>query len=368
MRQLLLQVALGTNFDEVAAAADNAAQKSEEIGQSNTQAGEQSALGLGVATAAVGTLTAGLEVAAQEMSKTEATFQKMASVKMPVDEVRNMISSLISATFPQEDALAYVRTLKQIGITAEDSLTRGATAFNTIQVGTGVAEDQVVRFSNSMVAMGIDMNNIPSTFNAIAYANANMVGGFQTYVDWMAKYDSTFKDMGLNIDQTAVLIAGATKKFGGGRAAYTGLATAIKESNGDLGKMEELLGMQPGSLQNASETTAAYSGRLDKNTQIMQDNTTWVQKAQAAVSKLTTEYGGILSPIASAGGAIGGFATTIGGLLTMRAAMATASSTAILAQNAETGSTIANTAASEGNIISKGAAKIASMASAIATG
>lgn len=359
---------LGNNYDQVASAAENAAQKSDDIGQSTANAGQESAVGLGVATAAVGTLTAGLELAAQQMGKTEATFQKMANVNLPVAEVRNMISSLISATFPQEDALSYVRTLKQIGLTSEDSLSRGAAAFNTIQVATGVGSDSVIKFSNSMVAMGIDMNNIPSTFNAIAYANANMVGGFDTYVGWMQKYDSTFKGMGLTIDQTAVLVAGATKKFGGGRAAYTGLATAIKDSNGDLGKMEELLGMVPGSLQNASETTAAYGGKLDKNNQIMKDNTTLVQKAQAEISKLTTEYGGIISPIMSAGGAIGGFATTIGGLITMRAAMATASATSIMAQNAETGSIIANDAALNGNIFSRGAAKIASMASAVATG
>ncbi len=360
--------ALGASFDEAADSAEDAADKADEVGNSTSSNSAEAAIGAGVATAAVGALTAGLEGTAQQASATDATFVKMSSVKMPVEQVKAMIGSLVSATFPEQDAIAYVRTLKQIGLTSEDSLTRGARAFNTIQVGTGVADDQVVRFSNSMVAMGMDMNNIPASYNAIAYANANMVGGFQTYIDWMAKYDSTFHSMGLNIDQTAVLISAATKKFGGGRAAYSGLNDAIKASNGDLTVLEQQLGMQPGSLENASQATAAYSGKLESNRKVMEDHSTIMQKAQAEISKLSSEYSGIIAPLASFGGAVSGVITMGAGLVTMKATMATATSTNILANSAETGSLGVNTAATEGNILSKSASKVSSMASAAATG
>ena len=319
-----------TAIDQVSTSADRAAEKTEEIGTSASSASAESTLGMGAVTAGLGTLTAGSEAAAQKADTLEATFEKMSSVKMPEAEVKSMVTSLTNATFPTEDALLYIKTLKQIGITSETSLSQGASAFNKIALATGVSSDQVVTFSNSMVAMGIDMNNIPSTFNAIAYANANMVGGFGTYIQWMQKYDSTFKSMGLNIDQTAVLISAATKKFGGGRAAYSGLNTAIKESNGDLSVLEEKLGMQPGSLENASQATAAYSGKIDQNAAITEKHTTLLQKMKAAVDDLSTTYGGSIAQVASFGGAIGGLITAYTGLSTARSAAA-------LAAGAETG-------------------------------
>lgn len=319
-----------TAIDQVSTSADRAAEKTEEIGTSANSASAESTLSMAAVTAGLGTLTAGSEAAAQKADTLEATFEKMSSVKMPEAEVKSMVTSLTNATFPTEDALLYIKTLKQIGITSETSLSQGASAFNKIALATGVSSDQVVTFSNSMVAMGIDMNNIPSTFNAIAYANANLVGGFSTYIGWMQKYDSTFKSMGLNIDQTAVLIAAATKKFGGGRAAYSGLNTAIKESNGDLSVLEQKLGMQPGSLENASQATAAYSGKIDQNAAITEKHTTLLQKMKAAVDDLSTTYGGSISQVASFGGAIGGLITAYTGLSTARSAAA-------LAAGAETG-------------------------------
>lgn len=342
-----------TAIDQVSTSADRAAEKTEEIGTSANSASAESTLSMAAVTAGLGTLTAGSEAAAQKADTLEATFEKMSSVKMPEAEVKSMVTSLTNATFPTEDALLYIKTLKQIGITSETSLSQGASAFNKIALATGVSSDQVVTFSNSMVAMGIDMNNIPSAFNAIAYANANLVGGFSTYIGWMQKYDSTFKSMGLNIDQTAVLISAATKKFGGGRAAYSGLNTAIKESNGDLSVLEQKLGMQPGSLENASQATAAYSGKIDQNAAITEKHTTLLQKMKAAVDDLSTTYGGSISQVASFGGAIGGLITAYTGLSTARSAAA-------LAAGAETG-------AENVGILSKIRSAAASVSSAIAT-
>ena len=73
-----------------------------------------------------------------------------------------------------------------------------------------------------------------------------------------------FAQMGMNVDQSSVAIVAATKKYGGGRAALSGLSEALKNSNGDLSKMEEELGLQPGALTNASQATSQYAGNIDQ--------------------------------------------------------------------------------------------------------
>lgn len=360
-----------TSVDELASSADEAADSLEDVESAADDATGTSVLGAGAATAAVATLTAGLEETAESGESANATFEKMSSATFPEAQIRAMVASLTNADFDTADALLYIKTLKQMGVTSQDALSKGAKAFNQIQVATGVSSDQIVRFSNSMVAMGIDMNNIPSTFNAIAYANANMVGGFKTYVDWMAKYDSTFKSMGLNVDQTAVLISAATKKFGGGKAAYSGLNEALKETGGNVQGLEKFFKgyMDSGALENASAETEKYSGKVEKNAEISEKHTTIMQKAAAAVEDLSTQYSGIIAPIASYGGAISGAITFMGSMITMKAALATAANTAALAQSAEnvatnegvlskissTASTVASTAATAAKTVATGA-------------
>lgn len=352
---------LGASFDEVSTKADEAANSASNVGTSTNQAATTGTTGMLGATVAIAGMTVGLEGAAEWSNTTNASFEKMSNAKLPEAELRAMVAAMTNVNFPTEDALLYIRTLRQTGVTATDSLNSGAIAFNQIQVATGVSNEEVVKFSNSMVAMGMDMNNVPSSFNAIAYANANMVGGFSTYANWMQKYDSTFKEMGLNIDQTAVLISAATQKFGGGRAAYTGLNEAIKASNGDLSILEQQLGMQPGALANASEATAAYSGKLETNTKITNEHTTILQQAKAYLSDLATQYGDVIGVVGSVGGIIG----SATGVIMAASTAYTAHATSIMA-NATATST--NTAAENSGIMAKVRSTASTIASTVATG
>jgi len=357
--------ALGSGLDEVSNSADEAAEKTEQIGTAAQNAEETSLTSMASITLGLGAMTAGLEASAREANNTNATFEKMASVKFPEEQLRSMVANLTNVKFPLQDALLYIRTLRQAGITSIEAQEAGAKAFNTIAVGAGVSSDEVVKFSNSMVAMGMDLNNIPASFNAIAYANGNMIGGFSTLINWLQKYDSTFHEMGLNIDQAAVLVSAATKKFGGGRAAYTGLNEAIKESSGDLSVLEEKLGMQPGALANASAETEKYSGKLEKNAQISREHTTIIEQTTAWLEDLSTKYGDLIGSVGSVGGALGGLTSTITAVSTAKMAF---TSTLGVETAAENTSTLAKIRSRAADIAGAAATAIRTQATAIQTG
>ncbi|KYC53867.1 MAG: Chromosome partition protein Smc [Candidatus Methanofastidiosum methylothiophilum] len=304
------------SIDEVGKSAEDAAKQTEQVGNKSEKAGEQAEGGFGQAVLALAGLTAGLELAVEKTDELNAKFSKMSNTvgSIPEENMRKLVADITNAHFPADEALNYITLLKQMGVTSEDSLRRGATAMNEMRVATGSSEETINKFANSIVVMGIDLNNLPEAFNAIAYAQANVVGGFSTYVQWMQKYDSTFKEMGLNIDQTAVLIAAATKKFGGGRAAYQGLNEAIKESNGDLSILEQRLGMQPGALSRASEETAKYSGKIDRNTQSVQEHTTAWQKFMAMLEDFQVVYGDWISFFGSIVSVITGVTAAVVGM------------------------------------------------------
>lgn len=293
------------SIDGVGKAAEEAAKSEDKVGSSAEKASNTGTNSFNDLALALTALTAGLEIAAEKTNELNTSFSKMSNSagSIPEEKMRDMVATLSNAHFPAEEVLTYITLLKQMGVTSEESLSRGAEAMNKMRIATNSSEETIKKFANSLVVMGIDLNNLPEAFNAIAYAQANVIGGFDTYVQWMQKYDSTFKEMGLNIDQTAVLIAAATKKFGGGRAAYQGLNEAIKESNGDLSILEQRLGMQPGALSRASEETAKYSGKIDRNTKSVQEHTTALQGAGDAVSDLNVRYGDALAFVESFGAA-----------------------------------------------------------------
>lgn len=299
---------------ELGRTTEDTAKKTEDLGNKSTQAGQAAETGFAEAALALSGLLAGLQLTADQVDELNIRFSKMSNSagSIPEGKLRDLVATLSNAHFPSDEVLDYITLLKQMGVTSEDSLGRGATAMNEMRIATGTSEDTIKKFANSIVVMGINLDDLPSAFNAIAYAQANVVGGFDTYVQWMQKYDSTFKDMGLNIDQTAVLIAAATKKFGGGRAAYQGLNEAIQDSNGNLSVLEQKLGMQPGALSRASEETAKYSGKIERNTQSVEDHVGVYQKLQAVWDDILVRGGDILAMLLQVGIGIGGLAGIFG--------------------------------------------------------
>ena len=121
----------------------------------------------------------------------------------------------------------------------------------------------------------------------------------------MKKYDAQFKELGFNVDQASVIIAAATQKFGGGRAALSGLNEALKESNGDTRALEQALGLQAGALDNASQITGQYEGQLQQLADEEAEHKSILDQLNAAWDDMSLALSPILSPLGSFMGLIG---------------------------------------------------------------
>lgn len=277
-------------------------------------------------------------------------------------QVKEMLNHITNATFPHDEAIKYTNLLNQMGVTGSDALGKSATAMDIINDATGIGADNVMKLSSSFNVMGVDMTNIEGSYNAVAYAQDNVIGGVEAYVGWMTKYDAEFANMGLNIDQSAVLIAAATQKFGGGRAAYTGLNDAIKETNGDLGELEKSLGMQPGALANAEQATGQYAGKVDELAAQEAEHKTWLDQVGAAYDDFTLSVGDTMAPINNLLGSFGGIMSIMPGIVSvqmlynsLKGSEATADNVSFLSKVKNTGSTIAETVAKGANAVATGA-------------
>lgn len=262
-------------------------------------------------------VASGAEDMAQEMNENAISVGQLATqAGIAEPQMVSLINNISNATFPNDEAMMYVKSLDQIGVSSEN-LGQSATDLDKINDAFGMGANTVNSLGQELSVLGVDMNNVSSSFNALAYANANTVGGMDNYYNFLKKYDAQFKELGFNVDQASVIIAGATQKFGGGRAALSGLSTALKESNGDTRALEEALGLEAGSIENATKLTGQYEGQLQQLADEEAEHKTLLDQVGAAWEDVSLAASSAFSPVLSViglVGQVGSFGTQVKGL------------------------------------------------------
>jgi len=265
----------------------------------------------------VGALGDQAEGMAQEMNEAAISVGQLATqTGIAEPEMVSLINEISNATFPNDEAMMYVQALNQMGV-ASENFGKSATDMDKINDAFGLGAQTVTGLSNELSVLGVDMNNVSSAFNALAYANANTVGGMQNYYNFIKKYDADFKQLGLDVDQASVIIAQATHKFGAGKAAYKGLSDAMKEADGDTRKLEQALGLQAGTLDNASQITGQYEGQLQALANEEMEHKTILDQLGAAWEDISLSVSQFLTPFMSVIGligSIGSFGLQVSGL------------------------------------------------------
>ena len=242
---------------------------------------------------------------ADGMNEAKITLGQLATVTGVAEpEMESLVTSISNVTFPNEEAMLYIKNLQQMGVDSKN-FGQSATEINKIHDAFGLTAGMTNSMATELSVLGVDMNNVSSSFNALAYANANTKGGMDNFYTFLKKYDAQLHDLGYNVDQASIIISGATQKFGGGRAALSGLSTALKEADGDSRKLEEALGLQSGSLDKASSITGKYEGQLLQLAEEEEEHKTILDQMGAVWEDIALRCGGAIEGIAGFAGVLG---------------------------------------------------------------
>lgn len=253
----------------------------------------------------VGNLGSQAEGMAQDMNRASISVGQLATqTGIAEPQMVNLINTISNATFPNEEAMLYVKGLSQMGVETS-RLGESATNLDRINDAFGMGAPNVMSMSNELKVLGVDMNNVSSAFNALAYANANTSGGMETFTGFLRKFDVQFKELGFDVDQSAVIIAAASKKFGAGRPGFQGLSNALKECGGNVQELEKSLGLAPGTLENASAATGEYEGQLQDLANEEAEHKTLLDQIGAAWEDVSLSIGSIASPMMGVVGLFG---------------------------------------------------------------
>ena len=315
----------GGGLDEASSGADDLADSLEGAAESSNELSDSMGLIEGAMLMDVanqmGQIGSNAEGMAQDMNAASITVGQLATnVGMAEPQMVSLINNISNATFPQSEAMAYVNALNQMGVSA-DKLGESATNMDKINDATHVGYQSVMNLTAGLRSMGIEADNLPASFNAIAYAEANVYDGTNTLAATLRTQAGNLNEYGLSVDQVVVVLGALQSQTGlTGRKLSSELGSRLKECNGDINALEQSLGLTNGTLQNASALTGQYAGQIQALADEEAEHKSWLDQLNAAWEDMQLYLSPVLSPLMSFAGIIGGFgsfAMQINGILTL---------------------------------------------------
>lgn len=312
---------ISSDFDDVGNSADDAADKVDNL-QGSMDLLEASAL-ISISSE-LSNLGGQAEGMAQEMNTAAISVGQLSTnVGMAEPQMVSLINNISNATFPQNEAIAYASALNQMGVSA-DRLGDSATNMDRINDATGLGYEKVIKLTQGLQSMGISADNLPASFDAIAYAQSNVTGGADTLQRTLMRQASTINEYGLNVDQVVLIMNKLSQQGVSTTKMGTELSNVLKENNGDLSAIEQSLGLTTGALSNASAVTSEYSGQLQNLADEEAEHKSLLDQVNAAWEDMQLVLSPVLSPLSSVMGLIGqagSFAVGINGLVQLANSM-----------------------------------------------
>lgn len=297
-----------TGQKEVANSSRNASQGLKETNESLKINTDYNTLSAGSSMYLAGQLSSlgtQAEAAARNLNETKISLDQVAKMAgVSDDQMANYVTTMSNETFPNEEAILYSKNLTQMGVDAKNFVEQG-TNIDKINDAFGLGAETTNSLVTELSVLGVDMNNISESFNALAYANENTKGGMENFYSFLRKYDSQLNELGYNTDQAAIIISAATHKFGGGRAALTGLSKALDEAGSDSNALESALGLQTNSLAHASEETSSYEGQLQSLADEEMEHKTILDRVGAAWDDFKLQHADAITSLQAGMGVFG---------------------------------------------------------------
>ena len=290
------------SFDEIGNSVNNANTEIDEMQGNLDMINAGALIGIGSELGSLGDKAEGM---AQNMDQAAISVGQLATnTGMAEPQLVDLINNISNATFPQNEAIAYVEMLNQMGVSA-NNLGDSATNIDRINDATGMGYQNAMQLVRGFGALGVQGDNLESTFNAVAYAQSNSVGGAADMGQILKMQAGTLNEYHVGVDAATVAISDLSHKYGSARKAGAALSSALKDNNGDLKAVEQQLGLNDGALTNASDITGQYQGKLMELANQEAEHKTPVQQLSAAYEDLTLKMSPVLTPLASFMGLIG---------------------------------------------------------------
>lgn len=246
-------------------------------------------------TAATAGAGAGLEAFARGQQDSNAqTRQLAASLGISEGAMRDLAGETANVGFPLNEVLDLMELGKQQGLKSSESLKSYAEFWDKVGDATGESATELGKAGTALQTMGVDVGHEADALDALGFIQEKTTSTQSDFLGLLGRIGPELNDVGLGINGTAALLGAMEQELGlTGRAARTQLSSALKESDGDLGKMMKTLGLTEEQFNQYSSAVEGSGAVIERNSAIVDEGFTPLQKLSNEAKELAFQYGGL---------------------------------------------------------------------------
>lgn len=261
---------------------------------------------------------AGLEAFARSSADSNAQTRELAaSLGINENAMRDLAAQTANVGFPLNEVLDLMELGKQQGIKSGEQLQQYANFWDMVGDATGESAVELGKAGTALHTMGIGVGHEADAVAALGFIQEHTTSTQADFLALLGRIGPDLKATGLDINDTAALLGLMEQQFGlTGRAARTELTSALKESDGSFSNLLDNLHITETQFDGYAEAVEGSSEVLQRNSDIVDQGFTPLQKLQNEAEELKFKYGaladvaGMAAPILMSIGPIVNFTTS----------------------------------------------------------
>lgn len=224
---------------------------------------------------------------------TEGLGRVAQSTGIAQDELRGLAKETSNVTFPLDEAIGLMEMGAQQGLESADALQQYATFWDTVGDATGENSQQLAKAGVGLRAVGVAAGDEQEALAAFGYVTESTSGNVNDLLKFLERTGPQLQEMGMDVNDSAAMLGVLENEFGmTGRTARSEFRKAVNDSDGDMNKMLDTLGV-------SQEQLATYRGEVESSGGAIQgladnhaESYTWIEKLKHGVDEALFSLGG----------------------------------------------------------------------------
>ena len=281
-----------SNIDNMTESSRGLGKETKTLGQTISDNWKQ----IGIAT---GVLGIGIEKLYGQTAEIGTGLRRLSNATgESVEELRALAIETSNVTFPLDEVVTLMETGRKQGIKSAQGLKEYAEFWDMVGDATGEASTQLAMSSAGLRSVGIQAGQETQALSAFGYMAQNTTTTISEFGQFLEMSGSEIRELGLDINDTASILGILEHEFGmTGRKARTEFGQAVKQAEGDLGKMLETLGVSEDAFSQYKKEVENSTGVIKANADAHSESFTMMQRLAHWVTESTLAYQPLLQAL-----------------------------------------------------------------------
>lgn len=250
---------------------------------------------IGLAFTAAG--AAGLALAGESRRLTAALSVTAEQLDVNTDELRDLVLETTNVTFPIEEVTASFDLLTRAGEENAEQMAAIATEMDTLGDAIGKPASEVTaKLVPAFKAFGIELVDTGEHVDAFTFLTRETTVGLDEFSTLMVNLAPEIETLGLELEDTIVIMAALEEKGISGAAATRAMRTAVTEAAKGEVTLAEALGLTTAEIEAQEEALDEYNGQTQVFADLSNEQFGIIDNMKQKFSELKVRVGAMIEP------------------------------------------------------------------------